>query len=69
MHIMFPWYERSKRVQHAYFHVRSPYRKFPCCGKEVKVVRGKKGRKIKNLHNCHFCADEMPLSTPKTNKK
>ena len=66
MHIMFPWYERSKRVQHAYFHV---LQKVSLLRKGRKRSKGEKGRKIKNLHNCHFCADEMPLSTPKTNKK
>ena len=68
MHIMFPWYERSKRVQHAYFHVRSPTESFLVAERKKRRSKEKR-KKNKNLHNCHFCADEIPLSTPKTNKK
>ena len=34
-----------------------------------KLRRRQKRKKNYNIHNCHFWADEMPLSSPKTNKK
>ena len=35
----------------------------------LKLRRRQERKNNLNVHNCHFWAEEMPLSSPKTNKK